>query len=558
MNRNINLRLHGLSFAGDVGTKDAPIHLANPVTNKWLDARQWVDGVWSLPAAFVRGSTPSLIVELEVEFFAFPDFTLSAYGAFDSAPGAGSPLLGPFRVQLTSDDLHGRFFTTDPIPFNAPLPDGIGRHTLQLDWYAEQVGSEPRRLFVGHSALTICTTWKPMVARPDWYLVQWTYSDVMEWSCAWAQGATDEAQICRQLMARLPACGLQYGFPAWGAQQILAAGGGMCGGWQELFQHLANCQGVPLAPQTLMLPADDADPWTFLVITNPGLNQQSPSAIVGALGHYTDGDQAKPVTDRRYRFGQYPDGGHSVTMLALPGGKVAIHDPSFQRTAEELKLKMPKVEGERGTYEAGNPFRTAYFDQAIHALARKAETTPVDPLDYGRHVLTADIKDPITLVWNDDPKKKVSTLAGQLDRVLATWFSAADARALKRVLGLDGGRLVPNVRALPRALRRTRAMRPRPDAPIPHTMSPVELVQYLMLKMVEGTPQAKSLAWGKAQTMAVLEPPDPLPSPGADKDELGRLAKSAESARLRALARSVIMGGGGGGRSPGRRRPRAR
>jgi hypothetical protein len=569
MNRTVDLRLHSLKFVNAPGRNGEQIRLADPDMDKWLDKVQWVRDGRSLPVAFVRGQRPFLQVELEVEsFFAFPKFELSAYGSFhDPGPGrvtSGRPLLGPYLVRLDFPLRTNRFVKTSPIRFNAPLPNVIGRHLLRLDWYADRVErkdkshrrkDKPRqRLFVGHSELTVCTTWKRMVVQPENHLDQWAYAPVMEWSCDWAHGAKSPEQICRQLMKRLPASGLQYGFPAWGIRTMLATGGGMCGGWQELFAQLANCQGVALSPQTMMLPAAASDPWTHLVVKDGGMNQFQSSFFAGQMGHYRDSNRRKPVTERRYRFEQDPNG-HSVNMLALPRNRVAIYDASYWHWTKPLKMRVPKFEGERITYGPRSTFRRGYFDQAMYALTRRATAKPVDSLDFGHNIITSAIEDPITLVWNRAPDHP-SLVIEKIERVLERYFEESN-----RILKLLGEwRPTPSRRHVAAALRQAGRLKPRPDAPIPHNMPPVELLQYLLLQLAGAPPRPRPelSATSGARPQMMMEPGQPVAkarrSRIAAPDEVRRLSTDAESHMLRRLAMQLLTAEGGGGRSQGRRR----
>jgi hypothetical protein len=231
-------------------------------------------------------------------------------------------------------------------------------------------------------------------------------------------------------------------------------------------------------------------------------------------------------------------------MLDNKDRTVTIYDPSFWRSASSVQMKVPPQKGRVDTFKVSDPFRTEYFHKAIYTLTEKRAPGQGqgDPLDFGVNKRCAAIGADIMVVWNYDPRRHVTVLLQKLQRVLATYFDGEDSAELQRLLGVsDGGKgLKPG--AVPDALRRAGALAPRPDAPLPHTMPPAELLQYALLELSASVPLARREL--RRTTLAT--------------SELERLAAQAASPRLRALAGRMLKGGPAGARSQRGRGPRAR
>ncbi|HZN94762.1 MAG TPA: hypothetical protein VFB81_18735, partial [Myxococcales bacterium] len=511
MQRQTVIQLQSLKFSGRSDGTGGPILLRDPRSDQFIgEGPQWTKGVQNQPAAYVRSQTPSVEIGLQVSWFAPVNFTLSAWGpplsGGGEAPSLCVPVLGPFPMTLSQKDRQVRFITTGPVPFNDPLPDQIGRHLVELDWYADWTDGTGAsgRLFLGHTSLVVCTTWAPMVASPGQEGPSWAYVPLMEWSSAWCRGATSPKQICDLLMKHLPATGLQYGVPGWDIRSMLVNGGGMCGGWAVLFIQLANCQGVALSLATMMLPAGKDMTWGGLILTAPGLNQVSPAFGVAVQGHYRDtgnyppplAPTLQPDTTSRYSFGQDPDG-HSVAMLQDQDGTVTIYDPSFQIVASQVQMSLPPSTGAVERYPSAAPFRTLYFGKAVPFLMDQRDKPPGeehDPLAFGVTVSSPAIPE-MTIVWNKDPTPKSrDQLLEKLRQVVDLHLAGPEAAAWQqKIQGLQApaappapttatATTIPASQHAPvlQALEDAEVIPMKYEARVPHSMPPSELVQHVL------------------------------------------------------------------------------
>jgi hypothetical protein len=172
-------------------------------------------------------------------------------------------------------------------------------------------------------------------------LSDWVYKMPMLWTSEWAAGKDNEKEICDAIIHDLHLSGLKYGIGGGSVRAILVGGGGMCGGWHDMFQHLAHCQGVFVHRRCFLvdwrsLPGNEVK-WKAIVIRSGGLNQPAPTwpaaefHDVDAQYPITSTTPINAVTEKRYSFWGFPGvaaDGHCINFLEYDG-KLYLYDPSF-------------------------------------------------------------------------------------------------------------------------------------------------------------------------------------------------------------------------------------
>ena len=372
------LAVYSLHF--DRGETDGDaIALWDPVTDTRLgELPEWIRERRAEPIAYVRGARPSVRVTLLANHFVPTSFDLSAFGPALGGEGTFR-WVGPHPVCL--ERTAGWSTLPEPVAFNRPLPDRIGLHALELQWYAEWTDDRgtARRLFLGDTRHELYTTGAPMEHGLPGAPPSGAYAPLMRWSSRWCAGLENRKAVCDALLRGLAETRMQYGLPAWSVRHMLLAGGGMCGGWYQLFQQLANCQGVTVEGRTLHLvpghdPRTDEVRWEALVAAAPGLNQFEPGKQTRFLGGFNDcvrypfaPDEPVELLTRqeaRYCFLAGWDDGHSINFLE-DGGRLYLYDPSFRTEAIALDMPLPAPDGEPVTLGPRSPFRRDYLHQAM-------------------------------------------------------------------------------------------------------------------------------------------------------------------------------------------------
>lgn len=377
MLKDAPLAVYSLHFdRGDAG--GGAIALWDPITDTRLGALpEWILQHRAEPIAYVRGSRPSVQVTLLANHFVPTAFDLSAFGpALDG--GGRFRWVGPQPVSL--EQAAGWSTLPEPVAFNRPLPNRIGQHPLELQWYAEWTDERgtARRLFLGDTRHEVYTTGAAMEHGLPGAPPAGAYAPLMRWSSRWCAGLESRKDVCDAILQGLPETRLQYGLPAWSVRHMLLAGGGMCGGWYQLFQQLANCQGVTVEGRTLHLVPRQVSGagevrWEGMVASAPGLNQFEPAKQTRFLGWYNDcarypfsPDEPVELLGRqeaRYCFLAGWDDGHSINFLE-DGGRLYLYDPSFRTEAVALDMPLPAPDGQPVVLESDSPLRRDY----LHAV----------------------------------------------------------------------------------------------------------------------------------------------------------------------------------------------
>jgi hypothetical protein len=369
--------------------------LLNPATNEELGAQpEWINDLRNEPAAYVRGSTPMVKVGLMARFLFVPDrFELRAEGPSLEPISLGQDpkaltWIGP--VTVTSQ--RAQFYQlSEPLRLNRPLPDRIGTHSLRLRWIAawrtEEGGRAERvEVVIGDTQHTVCTTGRQPLHNQRGKAGP--YAPLVLWTSEWCAGRTGDKEICDAIIENLPVTNLRYGVPGWDVRYMLMTGGGMCGGWYQMFQQMAGCQGVavetrtfrPTPPRFSVPLGKPLDPgpeiifeWGAFSSCAPGLNQLEPSWLIRYRALFPlEMEDFPPSTNKP--LGQYQtqledrycipiDGmdGHSINFLKKDEKTVYLYDPCFKNESIELDMPLP----ERNTQmrlDCDAPFRRQYLD----------------------------------------------------------------------------------------------------------------------------------------------------------------------------------------------------
>ena len=399
--------------------------LREPATDRELgEEPEWIRDRRNAPVAYVRGSRPTVRAVFLTSFACPETIEIAAWGSWGggAGPGDDGPLLRRREVRLAQD----RADLTEPIELelSRPLPDRIGLHTLSLSWYAfwsEEGAEEPVRVLIGTTTHTVCTTWRAPLERSEEGLWASVLAPLMLWTCAWCAGKDSPREICDAILASLPASNLRYGIPGWSLRYMLLRGGGMCGGWNRLFQAMAGCQGVFVERRTFRLRwgggGEGEARWSALVRRRGGINQPFLSEATSTYGTFAElrGPYPVPagqapvverVEERRYCVWGSADGrgdGHCINLLA-EDGEVLIYDPSFHQRSFAARMSLPPRDGSALPPEQTRAFKQVYLDETFELLLGTVElggTRYVADERRGEHGLAvpARLVSDLELVW---------------------------------------------------------------------------------------------------------------------------------------------------------------
>jgi len=351
------------------------IRLLEPVNNAIVGAGpEWV----SAPphnelVAYVRASRP----HIRVVFRGTP----AANGTY-SVGTDGNPIqVEESRVALAFDPATGLSNSVD-LRMRNRLPNRIGVYQANLNWYVRSPADSPYCLPSTTSQHRICTTWRAMTLNDGEGLLGWSYKQLMEWTCLWTAGKDDEKDICDAIITNLFRSHLQYGVLAYDVRQMLLLGGGMCGGWYQMFQQMAHCQGVFVHRRRFVvhwraMPGNEIL-WCAIVIRSGGLNQRHP---MQGPSEFHDNDTTFPITapvtlqtrvERRYRFwGEaiidppdwYGDG-HCINFLEYRG-RLYLYDACFRTGPCEIDSPLPPDDHSIWGGVQLSSFKTQYLNTAV-------------------------------------------------------------------------------------------------------------------------------------------------------------------------------------------------
>lgn len=335
-------------------------------------APEWVDAPRrEQPAAFVRNSRPCV----RAVFRGTP----ACDGVYSVGADGGPFQLEERRVSLAFSPATGLSQAVD-LRARRRLPDRIGVHDGQLDWFARTPVDSLYGLPAGTSRHRIYTTWQAPTANHARGLPSWAYRQLMDWTCRWCAGQTDEFAICNAIIREVGTSGLSYGVRAHNIREMLNAGGGMCAGWYQMFQHMAHCQGVFVHRRRFIvhwrpMPRNEVM-WCAIVIKSGGLNQPHPTH---GPSTFHDNDTTFPVdlpvglqtrTERRYRFRGVPidpilyGDGHCINFLEYRGRRY-LYDAYFARGPVEIDSPLPPDNHSILGGAELSSFKARYLDSAV-------------------------------------------------------------------------------------------------------------------------------------------------------------------------------------------------
>ncbi len=345
------------------------IHLRDPATDRFVGENpEWVTGLPGRSVAYVRGMTP----RVQVVFRGSPEKN-GEYIIWAEEPVCR---IGEARITLSFDPSSGLSVPV-PFAFSGPLPNRIGIHSFDLEWYACDPATPAIRQAAGSSSHEVCTTWRPMTPNSGQWLKEWVYSPLVQWTSRWAAGADDERAICDAIIRNVASSGLRYGIRAQDVRDMLLCGGGMCGIWFQMFQQMTHCQGVFVHRRSFRvdwraLPTGE-ERWCAIVIKSGGLNQSEPTHAPAQFRDH-DGPLAEVGTakltlrsERRYRFwglrGGWDDG-HCINFLEH-GGRVVLYDACFGIGPVEIDGPLPPADNSVWGGVQLASFKARYLDAAV-------------------------------------------------------------------------------------------------------------------------------------------------------------------------------------------------
>lgn len=271
--------------------------------------------------------------------------------------GVGYPVTGlPIRVEASG-------FSPDPAGSNedispggqyaftadAALPGGCAVDTLTIDLtFSYQDGAVwvpiPGMQRTTHKLYRVMDDPIWVDYDGDLSVDSFVYAPLAEWSCTWAAGcAADVKQVADACYFRLAECDLQYGgIMEWWTAGMLDGGGGMCDGWNDIFDHLVTVQGMATSKYGYLLWDFGAaeTKWASIIIKAPGMNRTVPAMVPSNDFYCVDSVYPYPslsdvtfyYSETWYLFGSPSQrDGHCINLLDY-GGVIYLYDPSFRNT----------------------------------------------------------------------------------------------------------------------------------------------------------------------------------------------------------------------------------
>ena len=245
---------------------------------------EWVAGIDSFPtsegpddlgpppAAYVRGST----IAIEVTFLRTVDAQDGGAPAMSLTIGATGSVAGVTEQNVTlTFDADGRSnaqrFTLDRV-----IANDVGQVTLSLDWYVTASGVRQEIAPVPCAAVHVeaddAEHARTVAGVGGRRLV---YVDIVRF----AAGRQSRSVRVRCHFQEPGKDRTNDGVPGWSPRQMILGQGGMCGGWDQLFQLMVHSQGVFIEKTAFLVN------WRQLPIVSAGRFDIQWNAIVVSRRH---------------------------------------------------------------------------------------------------------------------------------------------------------------------------------------------------------------------------------------------------------------------------------
>jgi len=340
---------------------ERPPEWGDPLGSVPLSLPHWHVSGRTVPAVFARASSIRVRVRVESEKPTTGAVHLSAKG----------PL---FQIPETPIQFSGKTSVEVILPTSGPLPNRVQANAFGLTWSARHPGGDV--FAVGMSQHMIYTTYR----RP--IVFSRLLKPLVEWSTRFAEGLSDDKEICDALIRTLSKTGLRYGGINGTAAEVVRNKGGMCGSMSHFFCHYCGTQGVNVSSYgfTLNPVLNDSDDlevkWVRMQFSAPGLNNPPRTGRAGLVlqadtvypmpRFFGDDSPDDDVTSRSpvpYSWEFTTGEGHVINFLKY-GNKHYLYDPSFGLGP------VAGVYGESINEGVMRPsslraFRTGYFDSLV-------------------------------------------------------------------------------------------------------------------------------------------------------------------------------------------------
>ncbi len=354
-----------------------------PVDHLLGKTPEWIAGLRSEPAAYVKNTTPRIQVTFRRgEGGGGGKLTIQARPSPQAQPPVSKLGVAPRTDVTLSFDASG---LSQPIEFtlDAPLPNEIGKTQLWWEWSAlgdsgpDAIGDSTHTVYTTGGPLTDTWRWLGIPAPPGNTpspVGQWTYLPIVEWTCEWAAGLSSPVDICDAIIANVKNTSMEYAVRAWHVGAMILAKGGYCGGWNKMFQAMAGCQGVAVHRRCFFLEwrvADDGDAmWCAVVIAKPGTGRKVPEEDASEFHDtelpLTPTSIVHDVEQQRYRFWSAPPqtedgrqveqlnygGGHCINFLEHDG-RLYLYDTCFNDRGVVVDMKLPPSDYQNEGYTDG-------------------------------------------------------------------------------------------------------------------------------------------------------------------------------------------------------------
>jgi len=345
---------------------------------------------YNYPFCYITGAKPQFTIRMGSQ---------AVSNVTQTTVGTNYPVTG-YQIRIEADGYSTQDAGADDISpgdtftfeANKALGSGCDAQVVPVDFtFSYHDGSKwvaiPGKYGTTHELYRTAGTPRPVdydgSGTPDGFL----YAPLVKWSCTWASGSTNDKQVADGCYLHLEECGLQYMVLAWYTADMFDDGGGMCDGWNDIFDHLLAVHGFETAKYFYGLsPNAGSSPelkWVSVVIKAPGMNRTEPVFIdlnnyrcvesVYPIPHYYGDSSPSDDVDyypnmRWYKFSSPAVmDGHCINFLEKTGG-IYLYDPTFRNTLGPSPIWGTFSSLPPDGYMQGSPlssFKSIYYDTAI-------------------------------------------------------------------------------------------------------------------------------------------------------------------------------------------------